>query len=63
MVWQSAVLVASFADQPFYSAALEINLFWPHIAIPVGFALVCVRTIQIYVRWLRGGPDPFAAAR
>ena len=62
MAWQSAHLAASFASQPFYSAALEINLLWPHFFIPIGFALVCARMIQIYVRWARGGKDPFAPA-
>lgn len=61
MVWQSASLVASFAPQPFYSPALEINLLWPHLAIPLGFGLICLRMIQIYVGWARGGKDPFAS--
>jgi TRAP-type C4-dicarboxylate transport system permease small subunit len=62
MVWQSALLVASFAAQPFYSAALDLNLLWPHLAIPVGFALVSLRMVQIYVQWARGSRDPFVAA-
>lgn len=61
MAWQSALLVASFAAQPFYSAALDVNLFWPHLAIPIGFALVALRMVQVYVTWARGGPDPFRA--
>jgi TRAP-type C4-dicarboxylate transport system permease small subunit len=62
MVWQSAHLATSFAAQPFYSAALEVNLLWPHCVVPIGFALVCARMLQMYVRWARGGPDPFVAA-
>jgi TRAP-type C4-dicarboxylate transport system permease small subunit len=62
MVWQSALLVASFAAQPFYSAALDVNLLWPHLAIPIGFALVSLRMVQIYVQWARGSRDPFVAA-
>ncbi len=61
MAWQSAQLALSFAAQPFHSAALEVNLLWPHLIVPVGFALVAARLVQIYVRWARGGPDPFAA--
>jgi TRAP-type C4-dicarboxylate transport system permease small subunit len=62
MVWQSSLLVASFAAQPFYSAALEINLLWPHLVVPLGFVLMCARMAQIYVRWARGGKHPFAPA-
>ncbi|MEO7242946.1 MAG: TRAP transporter small permease [Variovorax sp.] len=61
MVWQGALFVHSFVDQPFYSAALEINLLWPHLAIPVGYALMCLRMAQAYWRWRRTGVAPFAA--
>ncbi len=61
LVWEGIELVSSFVDQPFYSPALEINLLWPHLAIPAGFALMCVRMVQLYVRWYRYGESPFAA--
>lgn len=63
MGWQSALLVATFATQPFYSAALEINLLWPHIVVPVGFTLMTLRLVQLYWSWWRGGPAPWAEAR
>ena len=60
MVWQGAALVHSFIAQPFYSPALEINLLWPYLAIPVGYALMCLRMVQSYVVWHRRGIAPFA---
>ncbi len=60
MVWQGVELVHSFIAQPFYSAALEINLLWPYLAIPVGYALMCLRMIQAYAGWLTRGVAPFA---
>ncbi len=61
MVWEGALLVASFREQPFYSAALEINLLWPSLAIPVGYSLICLRMIQSYMSWRRTGDSPFEA--
>lgn len=59
MVWQGFVLVESFVGQPFYSPALEINLLWPHLIVPFGYALMTARLAQLYLRWARGGSTPF----
>ena len=59
--WQGVALVHSFIAQPFYSPALEINLLWPYLLIPIGYALMCLRMIQGYACWRAGGIAPFAA--
>ena len=60
MVWQGAKLVHSFIAQPFYSAALEINLLWPYLLVPIGYLLMCLRMIQAYAGWASHGVAPFA---
>jgi len=62
MLWKGIELVHTYADQPAYSAALEMNLLWPTLLVPLGYGLMCLRMIQAYVHWRQGGEAPFAVA-
>lgn len=61
MVWKGLEFALTYVQQPSYSAALEINLLWPTLIIPLGFGLMCVRMLQVYAGWRAGRSDPFAA--
>jgi len=61
MLWKGIELVHSYALQPSLSPALEINLLWPSLLIPIGYGLMCLRMIQAYAIWWRGGIAPFSA--
>ena len=36
------------------SAALGIDTFWIQLIVPIGFALMSLRLVQLYAQWLRG---------
>ena len=61
MLWKGIELVHSYVLQPSLSPALEINLLWPSLLIPIGYGLMCLRMIQAYAIWWRGGIAPFSA--
>lgn len=59
MLWKGIELTLTYVQQPSYSAALEINLLWPTLLIPLGYGLMCLRMLQAYAGWRAGGPSPF----
>jgi TRAP-type C4-dicarboxylate transport system permease small subunit len=42
-------------QQPEHSPALGINMFWPESIMMIGFVLMTLRLLQVYLLWLRGG--------
>lgn len=60
--WQGMLLHFSLAENSYRSPVLSIDQKWPYLAVSAGFALMNLRLIQIYYRWMRYGeplnPDP-----
>jgi TRAP-type C4-dicarboxylate transport system permease small subunit len=45
--------------RPSTSPSLGINMFWPETIVLIGFVLMTLRLLQIYVRWLAGDRREF----
>ena len=58
LTWQSFLLHFSMWELPFESPVLGIAQKWPYLCLVVGFALMSVRLIQVYFRWIRYGILP-----
>ncbi len=55
MVWFGLEYVELLWTRTSISPAMGIDQFWPQSIIVIGYALITVRLIQIYVNWWRGG--------
>jgi TRAP-type C4-dicarboxylate transport system permease small subunit len=50
LTWQGLLLNASLWHQKYLSPALGIDQKWPYLIIAVGFAMMVLRLLQLYVR-------------
>ena len=52
---QSVLLDLSMWELRFESPVLGISQKWPYLCLVFGFALMSLRIIQVYYRWIRHG--------
>ncbi|MCQ1060805.1 TRAP transporter small permease [Photobacterium sp. ZSDE20] len=44
-------------QQPSYSPSLNISIFWPHSIVVLGYILISLRILQIYINWFNSNKD------
>lgn len=54
---QSVVFVKLLFETVHVSPGLGIEQRWPQSVVPLCFALMIVRVLQVYWRWVRGGAE------
>ena len=55
LTYQAILLDISMWDLRFESPVLGISQKWPYLCLVFGFALMSVRLVQVYYRWIRLG--------
>ena len=55
LTYQSVLLDLSMWELRFESPVLGISQKWPYLCLVFGFALMSLRIIQVYYRWIRHG--------
>lgn len=55
MIWQGWLYEVLMWEQTYISPSLQIDQKWPQSIIFIGYILISLRVIQIYVQWIRSG--------